>query len=252
MKIMRATLILSVALASLAFADSNVVSSANVVGYVQSIQQNDLQIIMSPFEGSSLNDMALTNGLGGDSLVNSDNVYLYVPGEGYKNYFFAGDVGDPTFNYKWIDHDTTTVATNIIPPGTAFWYRNRLGTTNEVMFSGDVVLDVSITNTIVEGLQLISFPYSCAADLNSMALTNGLGGDSLVNSDNIYIYVPGVGYKNYFFAGDVGDPAFNYKWIDHDTTTVVTNDIPLDAGFWYRCRKVGGYEWIVPRPYLND
>lgn len=232
--------------------ESNTVSSANIVGYVKSVQQDGLQIITSPFGGGTLNEIAPTNGLGGTTLSTADNVYLYVPGEGYKNYFLAGDVGNPEYNYKWFDNETGTLATNVIPAGQSFWYRSRVGTTNEVVFSGNVVLDNSITNQIVEGLQLISSPYSASLDLNSLGLTNGLGGTTLSSADNIHLYVPGEGYKNYFLAGDVGNPEYNYKWFDNETGTLATNKISMETGFWYRCRKTGGFTWVMPRPYLND
>ncbi len=233
-------------------AHAQTVGSANIMGYTKVIQEDGLQLTISPFVNGTLNDWAPTTGVGGDGLGNADNIHVYTLGQGYKNYFFAGDVGDPQYNYKWIDYDTTTVATNIINEGASIWYRSRMGDTNEVLYSGDVIMDDAIITPIQEGLQLISFPYSASVDLNNMGLTNGIGGDGLGNADNVHLYIPGEGYKNYFFAGDVGDPQYNYKWIDYDTTTVATNKISMGTGFWYRCRKENGFDWTVQRPYLND
>jgi hypothetical protein len=100
------------------------------------------------------------------------------------------------------------------------------------------------------GLQLMASPFG-AASINDLGLTNGVGGISLGSADNIHVYIPGEGYKNYFYLGYVNDPKYNYKWVDSNFT-IATNKISPVTGIWYRCRKVGGFKWTLNRPYLNN
>jgi hypothetical protein len=204
----------------------------------------------SPFGAASINDLGLTNGVGGLNLVSADNIHVYIPGEGYKNYFYLGYVNDPNYNYKWVDSNFTIV-TNVISGSTAFWYRSRSGNTVTNLFSGDVPMGSSNEVQIVEGLQLIAWPYTADMDINSVGLTNGVGGLNLVSADNIHVYIPGEGYQNYFYLGYVNDPNYNYKWVDSNFT-IATNKISPVTGIWYRCRKVGGFKWTLNRPYLNN
>ena len=60
------------------------------------------------------------------------------------------------------------MATNIyLTPGVGYIVsRASIRTSNAmIIVAGDVVLDTGVTNTLVEGLNLVSYPYNC--DVNA-------------------------------------------------------------------------------------
>ncbi|QHI67951.1 hypothetical protein [Tichowtungia aerotolerans] len=247
---MKKTLTLAAVALISASALAQTVTSANVVGYIKAETQDGLQLMSSPFGPASINDLSLTNGVGGFTADIADNIHVYVPGSGYQNYYYLGYTGDPAYDYKWVD-GSFNIITNVMPGSTAFWYRSRAGGTVTNLFAGDVPMEASNDVVIAEGLQLISWPYTADMDINSVGLTNGLGGFTADVADNIHVYIPGSGYQNYYYLGYTGDPNYDYKWVD-GSFNIATNPIPPNSGFWYRCRKTGGFTWTMNKPYLND
>jgi hypothetical protein len=213
---------------------------------------NGLQLLSFPFGDASINDLGLTNGVGSTSVTTADNMYVYVPGSGYQTYFYLGDsLNNAAYDYKWVDL-SFKVATNVLPGASGIWYRSRSNDTVTNILSGNIPMAQSNELQIVEGLQLIAWPYSTDLDINSAGLTNGVGSTSITTADNIYVYEPGSGYQTYFYLGDsLNNAAYDYKWVDSGFN-IVTNKISPSQGLWYRCRKSGGYTWTLKRPYLNE
>ena len=85
-----------------------------------------------------------------------------------------------------------------------------------------------------------------------MNLTNGFAASSLSSADNIYLYIAGEGYKEFWFCDDSYGPEYDHKWIDQDKAVVATNVIGMGQGFWYRSRGDSSFEWVAPRPYDLD
>lgn len=226
------------------------VETVSYMGAMKVDTVNGLQLMSFPFGGASINDLGLTNGVGGSTAATADNIHVYTPGVGYQDYFYLGYVGSPAYDYKWVD-SSFQIATNVYPASSAFWYRSRSESTVTNLMSGAVPIADSTAVQISEGLQLIAWPYSTEMDINSVGLTNGVGGSTAATADNIHVYTPGEGYQDYYYLGYVGSPAYDYKWVD-SSFQIANEKISPAAGVWYRCRKSGGFTWTLDRPYLND
>lgn len=89
-----------------------------------------LQILSYPYSTSiALNQTTLSSGATpGMSIENADTIFTWEPETRRFNYYYLlTDVGDTNYNYKWIDTGHlpyADVATNILRPGQAFWYRH--------------------------------------------------------------------------------------------------------------------------------
>jgi hypothetical protein len=116
---------------------------------------------------------------------------------------------------------------------------------------GDVVNDAAVTNTIVEGLQMISYPFSAPVVVSALTLTNGVAGTSVGTADNLIFYVPSnQSYKTYYLFSS-GNPSFHRRW--RDTSSFATN-VMVNPGqsFWYRSRTNTPLTWVEKRPYTLD
>jgi len=234
-------------------AATNEVSSVNIVGYINKSVDPGLAIgspIFYQLSGTqTLNQVLGTNGVAADDPTLADNVYLYFPGIGYSNMFlYKGATPDPAYDYKWVDG--VDVSTNIINPGQGFWIRNRGAGITTYTIMGQVVDLATNTMVIKPGLQILSYPYTCDRAITNLSLTNGVAADDPTLADNIYMYIPGVGYTNLFlYKGATPDPAYDYKWVDG--VDVSTNVLKAGEGFWYRSRATTNSVWVEVRPYLN-
>ncbi|MFH0878166.1 MAG: hypothetical protein V2A34_00495 [Lentisphaerota bacterium] len=89
-----------------------------------------LQMLAYPFSTTiELNKTTLSHGAtSGSGLEDADSIMMYDPATRQFSYFYLlGNVGDTNYNYKWIDMslDPDDVATSLLQPSQAFWYRHR-------------------------------------------------------------------------------------------------------------------------------
>lgn len=102
--------------------------------------------------------------------------------------------------------------TNVLSPGTACWFENRLGTNVVVTFVGSV-LTGPVTNNLVAGFNLVGSMLPMTGDL----ITNSVSSFTNYNlGDGIYVYDPVTGYANGTYLTDtsVGTkrPAYWLQW----------------------------------------
>ncbi len=222
MKTMRATLILSVALASLAFADSNVVSSANVVGYVQkSVVSNSFTIVSPQFLVADTNGVALSDAFSDIP----DNSVVYAWDNGYTRYVYFGGL--------WYNMDDGYAPADdvIIKQGAATWLQST-ATTNVVM-SGDVPQASSITNEVVEGFTLMANPYPVGLTLGDMP-TNSL-------PDNSVVYAWDGSYTRYIYFGGL--------WYNMDDGYAPADDVAIDVGDGFWMESTNTFNMIFDKQY---
>ena len=233
--------------ATLAHAASNEVYSVNVVGFSKVDVPVGLSIMAMPFdaEAGTIDDVVGTNGVYGSTSFVADNVMLYDEvTQQFDIYwlFSHSSIGGA----KW--RNVGGWATNVyLYPGMSFWYRSRAAEMWTNSMVGDVVPDAAVTNTIVPGLQLLSYPYSADVVLTDMNLTNGVYGTTAFVADNIMLYNTDTQQFDIYWLfshSSVGGP----KWrnVGGWATNVVIN---MGEGFWYRSRGASNLTWIEPCPY---
>jgi hypothetical protein len=107
----------------------------------------------------------------------------------------------------------------------------------ESTLSGTVPEEDAVTNSIVAGFQLCSFPYPVDRVVTNL-------GFSPVPGDKIYVW-SGSGYESASYGPLVViGVGLVTKW-DNETLA-----IPVGAGFWYESGE--NTAWIAERPYNLD
>lgn len=232
---------------------TDAVYSVNIIGMqkVTAVSTNDggLVMIANPFIKSEtyIDKIVGTSGVAGATLGAADNVQIFNPlSQQFDNYWLFSSA-NPAFNRRW--RSSSGFATNVnLTPGMGFWYRNRSGQSMQVTMVGDVETDATVTNVVMPGLQILSYPYSAPCALTDLGLTNGVAGSSLGVADNIQIYDPATKQFNNYWLLSNANPLFNRKW--RSTSGLATN-VVVNPGqsFWYRSRSISNIVWVASRPY---
>ena len=240
-----------------AAAQTGEVYSLNVVGFQKITSKPGLRISSTPFdsETSDVNSVVGPQMTGGTGFGDADQMILYSPTAGYRMLYLRNQSGPTQIWDKWIDTSTGTIASNDIVPGMSWWLKNIHTATQTVVLVGDVVDDETFTNVIVEGLQLVAYPYAEEKSVQELNLTSNAGavaGTGIGDADNIYFYDPDKGYVTLYLRNNTGPLQIQNKWIDTSIGNVATNIVQPGQGFWYKHRGTG-FLWIETRPYtLNN
>ncbi|MBI9020318.1 MAG: hypothetical protein JEZ10_03570 [Verrucomicrobia bacterium] len=259
-----------------AFADSNVVSSANIVGYVQSATPpaGVFKIVaLTQFsDGTTNNTVSIQDVIGnlsdlnadvaGSSAAGADKLHVYT-GIGYSSYaLFQPAAGDPywlsTSDAEWFipGYESTPPSTDTFSRGAAVWYATAAGgASTNMISSGDVYLDDTFSVTVPGGYSLLAYPYSSDITLDTLVISNAtadVAGSSAASADKLHIYT-GIGYESYaLFQPATGDPYWlstaAAEWFipGYESTPPSTNTIGLGTGFWFETAtgKTIGFEKI--------
>ncbi len=220
------------------------VYSVNVVGFQKTAFETNLSIKANPFEGMTIRELFGNSGMYGGDFLNADNVILYEPtNQTFYTYYLRShsSLGYPEWRIGGL------WATNVfIMPGQSAFYRSRRATATNT-FDGDVIMTGAATNIIREGLQLLSYPYSCRVLMSAMNLKNGVYGGDITTADNIMTYDPvSLNYNTYYLRShsSLGHPEWRIGGL-WGTNVYIEPGI----GFWFRSRKAGTYQWIEQAPY---
>jgi hypothetical protein len=265
MKAARLIALLTIAAACMAQADTNVVSSANVVGYIQVVDpaSNRFVLISAPFNSgtgtvSTLLDVFGTNQLRQSNLSGRcDQVIMWdIAQQKYVSY------AQKTNGLFYPILQFTGSSTNpTVTRGQALWILSPSATyapTSRVIYlSGNVPNDGAYTNSIVGNsgnpLNFIANPYPVEIDINSLINTNdGAKGNTLAGrADKIILWDDALQqYINLALKTSATVPAVNNKWL-YQTSFTATNapviKIQPGQGFWYQ--TTNAFTWIETKTY---
>ena len=196
--------------ASVALAQT--VTSANMVGYNKG-ENTSFQILGTQFDTGD----STPAGVFGDQLPLGSKVYTF-DGSYQISTYTEGFFGAPNF---WsVESD--------IGGGVGYWLAVPEGTHTSIV-SGEVPLDDSITNSIVAGFQMMSYPYPVERNVTQLGLAPQIG-------DKIYKFTDAYEISTYT-KGFFGAPDF---W---------SSDFLLGVGegFWYDSGV--DTSWVVTRPF---
>ncbi|MBU0677039.1 MAG: hypothetical protein KJ626_02895 [Verrucomicrobia bacterium] len=249
------TMIMGVAVLALAaitvssIAQTAAVYSVNVVGFQKiSAKSNKLALVQAPF-------LAISNTLdgiigdqltGGKGFTGADQVFYWdQDAQDYMRFWLKNDG-------LWYTGDAVPLpATNFfIDPDIGFWLisnSSQVRTDQTVVVVGDVVDDDAITNTLVEGLNMVSYPYSAEVDINESGLTNALAAKGATGADNIYLWDTDQGKYNRYWLSNAGR-----KWYTADAVPVIATGVKVGGGvgFWFERRPISTFSnWVELRPY---
>ncbi len=249
MKKILITALLTGLIAGTAFADSNIVSSANIVGYVQTDTPaaGSFNIVSLVQFSNGSNTVHIQDAIGNmdslnasDTWNNADKLYVWT-GMDYDKYgLFQPVTGDCYWSIYnamvWITK--TCVATDAqLNRGEALWYATGAGgTSTNVTASGNVYLDETFDISIPEGFSILAYPYSSDINLTNLVISSATASDVWGTADKIYFFT-GSTYEKYgLFQPASGSPYWStYNAMVWITKTCVPTDkeLALGQGFWY-------------------
>jgi len=243
---MRKYVVLTVVCMSLlavsAMGQSGEVYSLNVVGFQKiNASSQGLTMVSTPFArapSNTLDDVIGDQLYGHKSSLYADNITLWdVTAQEYINYTLKPDG-------LWYDFDNNRATNTSITPLLGFWVDNKQKLSNEIfVVSGDVVDDPVVTNSLVVGLSLVSYPFSTEININSSGLTNGYAHKSSLYADNLTVWDDSSqSYKSYSLKTD-------HKWYDFNNNLATDVVVGAGKGFWYENRGATTFEWVETRPY---
>jgi hypothetical protein len=270
MKTVRLITLLAVAAACMAQAETNVVSSANVVGYIQVVDpaSNRYVLISAPLNSgtgtvSTLQDIFGTNQLRQSAaLTRCDQVIAWDVAQ-QKYVSFAQKTNGlfySTTNFGPSAQSVNPTVTRsqalwILAPAPAY-----AGTNKIIYISGDVPKDGAYTNSIVGNsgnpYNFIANPYPVEMDVNSLISTNdgAKGNAALSRADKLVLWNdPAQQYTGLALKLST-NPAVNNKWLFTTNFGPSVTNAPVimvqpGQGFWYQ--TTNAFTWVESLTYTN-
>ena len=249
--------ILFIAAATLisASAFAQTVSSANVVGYSQIELAPGFTVTRMPFVNGT-NSVDIQDAFdvsilqGGTSAGTADNIRFWDPvGLKYDTYFLhdGSGKGNLALTDKWIDGGGLIASNVVVQPSTSFFFSKAGATTITNVFSGDVVIAATGTNSLelLEGFNLVANPFTADWDLSDTNVDwiakGAIGGTSAGTADSVKLWDPvGLKYDTYFLhdGSGKGNLALTGKWIDGGGLIASNLTVGIGEGLFYS-RSIG-------------
>jgi hypothetical protein len=272
MKKLNVLFVTFLAISGFAFADSNTVASANVLGYTKITDpaSNKLALVAAPFNCgtgtvSTLCDVFGTNQLRqSTSLIRCDQVILWNVVE--QKYVRYAQKSTGLF-YSSTNFGSSAPSVNpSVTRGEAMWIQSPITayspTSRTVIISGNVPSDGSYTNPIVGNsgapLSFIANPYPVEVDINNLINTNdgAKGNASLLKADKIKLWSDAnQQYVQLALKLSSTVPAVNNKWLyqtnfGSSVTSAPSIMIKPGQGFWYQ--TTNAFTWVETKTYTLE
>ena len=256
-KLLIATMVVLVA----AVAVAQEVTSVNTVGFTKKLLDSGSRVLVSaPFDvingEKTLENVVGTNQLtaAGHYLV-ADRVIMYDTSDGGGYQAYAMWDGDQQFYpCNNIDEWNNSLPTNpVIPEAAGFWVVAGSGTTgtNELALMGEVVSVQTQEIDIVEGYQLISYPFSSGIAIKDLDFENdgATANSHYLAADRIVVW-EGDHYQQYALFTDNAWYAAND--IDEWNNAVDETErvLALGEGMWYIAQEE--FPWSETNKYLSN
>lgn len=255
-------------ISGVAFADTNTVASANVLGYTKVIDpaSNKMVLVAAPFNCgtatvSTLKDIFGTNQLRQSSTASRcDQVLTWdVSAQKYVQY-----VQKTNGNFYYFTNFLGSSVNPSVTRGQALWIKAPSGTyapsDKTVIVSGNVPNDGSYTNLIAgnsgKPMTFIANPYPVEKDLYDLINTNdgAIGSGTASRADKVMIWDDASQkYISFSLRTSVVTPAVNNKWLyftNFLATTPPVVKIRPGQGFWYQTSNA--FTWVEKKTYTLE
>jgi hypothetical protein len=261
-KILSATLIAGL-FSGAAFAQTTV-SSANIVGYVTSDRPAGFRIQGTSWKSETLQNFFGLNYKASKIPTLAQRIHTYTPGAGYQSYFcWADSIAALNGGTEWrlMSAPNDSLADVLLENATAVFMQTPANGIGQTLISGEVNLELSVTNSVVPGYQLLAYPFSADVKISELNLlqvgtpASVFGGGSVViptTADVLYLYVAEVGYVGYFVYKDPATQNRSWRLFTSPTSELAEENIPVlsqGEGFFYLSRGSENKTWVEARPY---
>jgi len=248
MKKFLTTIAVTALISGVSFADSNVVSSANVVGYVQTETPaaGSFNIVSLVQFSNGSNTVHIQDAIGNMDVLNASAAWnnadkLITWNGGYLKYGLyqpaSGDAYWMASGAGWSIPALASAADVELKRGEGVWYLTGTGgSSTNITVSGDVFLDDTFNVDLVGTLTLLSYPYSSDINLTNMVVSNATASATWVDADKVIVWNGGyVKYGLYQPAsGDAYWMASGAGWSIPALASPADVSVGLGQGFWYQ------------------
>jgi hypothetical protein len=242
--------------AALAPAASNVVQSANVVGYnTVTLPQAGAILATVNWEQIDGTTNTLSKCLGSElqdstSPSTADRVTIWDPGTlTYQTWAMYTDKVFYKANNlaQW---NLAIAGDPEIPAGAGFWIEPAGGASGpkDLTLAGQAIGVDTQSVTIVAAPQMIGYTYSADIPLQDMDFSNGTGSVSPATADRVSVWL-GSAYQVYAMYTDMVWYKAN-DLAEWNLAIAATNTISMGEGFWYE--PVSSFPWSEAIPYTID
>jgi len=259
---MKKTLIIAAAALVSASAFSQTVSSANVVGYIQSttpaagsydivslgiLGTNDTVDIQQAVANQGvLNSGGSILGNAAGALAAVDKLLVWT-GSGYNTYgLYAGasNFWMISTSLGWSKSASALPSSATITRGQGVWFQTGTGgISTNLMTAGEVPNDGTYDVNLNAGFSLIAYPYSATINLTNLVVNNATASGSILGNaagaialaDKIYVW-SGSGYNTYgLYAGasNFWMVSTSLGWSKSASAAPSAANIDLGKGIWY-------------------
>ena len=241
-------------------AHAQTVGSANVMGYTKvSKPAGGLQLMAVAWEDSPLTDLITTSQFYGHyNIGDADTIITWdAESQGYVKYalFSTVPAGGDITEWRSFTNFYGTAVNPTLEAGSAIWIKSPSapGDTN-ILTSGNVTLDQSVTNLIVSGLQMLAYPFSAKATLNEMAFieSGAKGHYNIGSADTIITWdAESQGYVKYalFSTVPAGGDITEWRSFTNFYGSAVNPTLDLGSGFWYKTQT--NFSWVATNNYFH-
>jgi hypothetical protein len=238
--------------------DTNSVYSVNIVGF-QQVQLPDAgQFMLSAVPFSTGESNTLSSIFGTNTLKQSGNYLLcdrvILFNEGTQTYETWAQFTDGQF-YKagsLSEWNQSIAGDPIVPAGRGYWILSASDAPADrtLTYSGNVVVDESVSVSVTEGFQILAYPFSSDIALEDLAFVDSgaVSAENYLSADRILLYEDGA-YETYALYTDnvwykAGSAA---EWNQSIPATDVT--IRQGQAFFYQSQQP--LTWLETNAYLN-
>jgi hypothetical protein len=224
------------------------VYSLNVVGFQKlNAEANGMTMVSVPFdlgESNTLDDVIGTQLTGGKTGGGADEVILWDPIQQKYLFFWLKQTDNKWYSSEDGQPATNTAITSLL----GMWIRSKRVADQTVVVAGDAVGQNVVTNTLMPGMNLVSYPFSATIDLNQSALTNGNAGKTGGGADEIILWDPELQKYLFYWLKQT-----DRKWYASSDGQLAQGVlVGGGVGFWYRNKAAVPFQWVETRPYQFD
>lgn len=224
--------------AGMAMAQTNEVTSVNVVGYYKITipPSNKYTLVSLNLDAIDPTNQNLSGIFGsqlrsGASPALADRIYFYNTGSGQYSTFYRKSTDGLYYNTS-----SGAVSNRTIASGESMWILGKTGSTTnyDVTVMGEVVAVGTQQVAMVPGFQLLGYTFSSDMSLVN-SFTNGTAGASPALADRLYVW-NGTSYDQYALRA-VGGAKVWYSTVTGFSGPSASNTIPMGVGMWYNAKN---------------
>jgi hypothetical protein len=242
-------------------AHSQTVASANILGYtkVEKLGNRGYSLIGVNFnsDNQTLSQLLTFTPTGSLDVNTCDRIALWNPTnqnfDTYLYYYYDGNYPDNEgwkllSDFEWEGQ----IQDPVVPSGSGIWMLSTPSAlTTNILIAGNVESAGSVTNSIVEGLNILANPYATAVAVNDLEFTP-VGSLDINTCDRLAVWNPtNQTFETYLYYYYDGNYPANEGWkllSDFEWEGSVQNPtIGIGQSFWYRAQS--NLTWTATPPF---